>query len=127
MPDESTILCFRHLPEQNESAVATFSEANVVLSEKGLSMNLARLWMPPIAAPRSPRIRTRGVIPDEPDKKGNQWYFGMKTHIGVDAEGGLIYTVECMTDKVADNTLLKNCLHGNKSIIFSVTWIRYPE
>ena len=52
-------------------------------------------------------------------KKGNQWYFGMKTHIGVDAEGGIIYTVECMTDKVADNTLLKNCLHGNKSIIFS--------
>ncbi len=49
-------------------------------------------------------------------KKGNQWHFGMKAHIGVDAESGLIHTVECTTAKVADITMMETCLHGDEEI-----------
>ena len=49
-------------------------------------------------------------------KKGNQWHFGMKAHIGVDAESGLIHTVECTTAEVADITMMEACLHGEEEI-----------
>jgi len=121
MPDESTILRFRHLLEQNELAVATPSEVNVVLSEEGLSMKRGSvLDAPLIAAPRSTKNQDKKRDPEMSHiKKGNQWHFGMKTHIGVDAESGLIHTVECTAGKVADNTMLKNCLHGDKALVFA--------
>lgn len=49
-------------------------------------------------------------------KKGNQWHFGMKAHIGVDADSGLIHTVECTTAKVADITMMEACLHGEETL-----------
>ncbi len=49
-------------------------------------------------------------------KKGNQWHFGMKAHIGVDADSGLIHTVECTTAKVADIAMMEKCLHGEEAI-----------
>ena len=147
MPDESTILHFRHLLEQHELAVAIFAEVNAVLSEKGLSMKRGSVVDATlIAAPSSTKNQDKQRDPEmSQTKKGNQWYFGMTSrrrwtpagwsrvagcgherseaaqvaHIGVDAESGLIHTVECTTAKVADNVMLKDCLHGEESIVFA--------
>ena len=121
MPDESTILRFRHLLEQHELAVAIIAEVNAVLTEKGLSMKRGSVVDATlIAAPSSTKNQDKQRGPEmSQTKKGNQWYFGMKAHIGVDAESGLIHTVECTTAKVADNVMLKDCLHGDESIVFA--------
>jgi IS5 family transposase len=147
MPDESTILRFRHLLEQHELAVALFAEVNAVLSEKGLSMKRGSVVDATlIAAPSSTKNQDKQRDPEmSQTKKGNQWNFGMTSrrrrtpagrsreagcgherseaaqlaHIGVDAESGLIHTVECITAKVADNAMLKDCLHGEESIVFA--------
>lgn len=52
-------------------------------------------------------------------KKGNQWYFGMKAHIGIDARSGLVHTVECTTAKVADAVKLNDLLHGDEEIVLA--------
>ena len=147
MPDESTILRFRHLLEQHELAVAIFAEVNAVLSEKGLSMKRGSVVDATlIAAPSSTKNQDKQRdLEMSQTKKGNQWYFGMTSrrrrtpagrsreagcgheqseaaqvaHIGVDAESGLIHTVECTTAKVADNVMLKDCLHGDEQIVFA--------
>jgi len=121
MPDESTILRFRHLLEQNELAVGIFTEVNAVLSEKGLSMKRGSVVDATlIAAPSSTKNQDKKRDTEmSQTKKGNQWYFGMKAHIGVDADSGLIHTVECTTAKVADNVMLKDCLHGEEKVVFA--------
>jgi IS5 family transposase len=119
MPDESTILRFRHLLEQHELAVAMFAEINVLLAEKGLSMKRGSVVDATlIAAPSSTKNQDKQRDPEMTQtKKGNQWYFGMKAHIGVDAESGLIHSVECTTAKVADISMMKDCLHGEESLV----------
>ena len=121
MPDESTILRFRHLLEQHELAVAMFAEVNAVLIEKGLSMKRGSVVDATlIAASSSTKNQGKQRDPEMTQtKKGNQWHFGMKAHIGVDAESGLIHNVECTTAKVADNVMLKDCLHREESIVFA--------
>lgn len=116
MPDESTILRFRHLLEKHELAVVIFAEVNVVLSEKGLSMKRGTVVDATlIAAPSSTKNGDKKRDPEMTQtKKGNQWHFGMKAHIGVDAESGLIHTVACTTAKVADITVMEACLHGEE-------------
>lgn len=119
MPDESTILRFRHLLEKHELAVTMFAEVNAVLSEKGLSMKRGTVVDATlIAAPSSTKNEDKKRDPEMTQtRKGNQWYFGMKAHIGVDAESGLVHTVECTTAKVADITMLETCLHGEEEIV----------
>lgn len=115
--DESTILRFRHLLEHNELAVALFAEVNAVLSEKGLSMKRSSVVDATlIAAPSSTKNQDKKRDPEmSQTKKGNQWHFGMKAHIGV----GLNHSVECTTAKVAHNAMLKDCLHGEERIVFA--------
>ena len=88
MPDESTILRFRHLLEKHDLAVAIFAEVNAVLSEKGQSMKRGTVVDATlIAAPSSTKNEVKQRDPEMTQtKKGNQWHFGMKAHIGVDAE-----------------------------------------
>ncbi|MCL2346065.1 MAG: IS5 family transposase [Desulfobulbus sp.] len=119
MPDESTLLRFRHLLEKHDLAVAIFAEVNVVLSEKGLSMKRGTVVDATlIAAPSSTQNEDKKRDPEMTQtKKGNQWHFGMKAHIGVDAQSGLIHTVECTTAKVADITMLEKCQHGEEVIV----------
>ncbi len=120
MPDESTILRFRHLLEQHDLAAAIFAEVAGVLSEKGLAMKRGSIVDATlIAAPSSTKNQDKQRDPEMTQtKKGNQWHFGMKAHIGVDAESGLIHTVECTTAKVADITMMDACLHGEETIAF---------
>lgn len=70
-----------------------------------------------IAAPSSTKNQDKQRDPEmSQTKKGNQWYFGMKAHIGVDAESGLIHRVECTTATVADITMMDACLHSEEKI-----------
>ena len=118
MPDESTILRFRHLLEKHDLAVAIFAEVGAVLSEKGLSMKRGTVVDATlIAAPSSTKNEGKKRDPEMTQtKKGNQWHFGMKAHIGVDADSGLVHTVECTTAKVADIAMMEACLHGEEEI-----------
>ena len=118
IPDESTILRFRHLLEKHDLARALFAEVNAVLAEKGLTMKRGSVVDATlIAAPSSTKNRDKQRDPEmSQTKKGNQWYFGMKAHIGVDAESGLVHSVDCTTAKVADNTMMKACLHGEETL-----------
>ena len=120
MPDESTILRFRHLLEKHDLAAALFAEINGLLSEKGLSMKRGTIVDATlIAAPSSTKNADKKRDPEmTQSKKGNQWHFGMKAHIGVDAQSGLVHTVECTTAKVADIKKMEVCLHGEESLVF---------
>lgn len=118
MPDESAILRFRHLLEQHNLAAAMFAEVNALLAEKGLTMKRGSVVDATLmAAPSSTKNRDKQRDPEmSQTKKGNQWYLGMKAHIGVDAESGLVHSVECTTAKVADNTMMTACLHGEETL-----------
>jgi transposase, IS5 family len=120
MPDEGTILRFRHMLEKHDLAVSIFAEVNAVLSEKGLSMKRGMVVdATRIAAPSSTKNEDKKRDPEMTQtKKGNQWHFGMKVHIGLDADSGngLVHTVESTTAKVADITMMEACLHDEEAI-----------
>jgi IS5 family transposase len=117
MPNESTILRFRHLLEKHDLAVAIFAEVNAALSEQGLSIKHGTVVDATlIAAPSSTKNGDKQPDPEMTQtKKGNQWQFGMKAHIGVDADSGLVHTVVCTNAKVEDITMMEACLHGEES------------
>lgn len=95
IPDDTTILKFRHLLEANALPVALFAEVNAALSQKGRSLRHGTaVDATLIAAPRSTKNKNCKRDPERHQaKKGNQWHFGMKAHIGVDADSGLVHTV----------------------------------
>jgi len=96
-----------------------FAEVNAVLSEKGLSMKRGTVVDATlIAAPSSTKNRDKQRdLKTTQTKKGNQWHFGMKARIGVDADSGLIHAVACTTSKVADVAMMEKCLHGGEAIV----------
>lgn len=117
-PDATTLLKFRRLLEAHQLTESIFNAINAHLAEKGLLLREGTIVDATlIAAPPSTKNR-EGKRDEEMHqaKKGNQWHFGMKAHIGVDAESGLIHTVECTTAKVADITMMEACLHGEEEI-----------
>ena len=121
MPDETTILRFRHILEKHNLAQAIFDEVQGRLHQQGLLMKKGTLVDATlIAAPSSTKNKDKQRDPEmTSSKKGNQWYFGMKAHIGVDAQGGLVHTVVCTTGKEADITHLDSCLHGDEQIVLA--------
>lgn len=120
IPDETTILKFRHLLEANALAVALFAEVNAVLSEKGLSLRHGTaVDATLIAAPSSTKNKDGKRDPEmHQAKKGNQWHFGMKAHIGVDADSGLVHTVIGTAANVNDVTQANALLHGEETEAF---------
>lgn len=114
MPDETTILHFRHLLERHQLAEALFQEVAALLSERGLILREGTIVDATlIAAPPSTKNRARQRDAEmSQSKKGNQWHFGMKAHIGVDTKHGLVHTVEGTTGKVSDYSLADVLLHG---------------
>jgi len=121
LPDETTILRFRHLLEKHGLSVAMFGKINELLSQKGLSMRRGTVVDASlIAAPSSTKNAGKKRDPEMSQvKKGNQWHFGMKAHIGVDAESGLVHTVQCTTAKVADIAQMGQCLHGQEVLVLA--------
>lgn len=119
MPDDSTILRFRHLLEKHDLAVAIFAEVSAALSEKCISMKHgmvvdATLITAPSSTKNEDKQRDQEV---KQTKKGNQWHFGMKAHIGVDADSCLIYTTECRMVKVADIMIMESCLRDEETLV----------
>lgn len=120
VPDETTILNFRHLLEAHKLQERFFKIVNAVLERKGLLMREGTIVDATIiAAPSSTKNRERKRDPQmSQTKKGNQWFFGMKAHIGVDAQSGIVHTLETTAAKVNDRKPFKKLLHGHERAIF---------
>ena len=120
LPDESTILRFRHLLEQHKLAPQILQTVNELLRAKGLMLRAGTVVDATlIAAPSSTKNSSGERDPEmHQSKKGQQWYFGMKAHIGVDAESGLVHTVRGTAGNVNDVVEANALLHGEEAQAF---------
>jgi len=121
LPDESTILRFRHLLERNSLSLQLLATVNATLTAKGLMLKSGTVVDATlIAAPSSTKNSTGERDPEmHQTKKGNQWHFGMKAHIGVDADSGLVHTVIGTAANVNDVTQAAGLVHGQESDVFA--------
>lgn len=121
LPDESTILRFRHRLEKHGLAVKILAEVNAILSERGLMLKEgSAVDATLIAAPSSTKNKDKTRDPEmHSSQKGNQWHFGMKAHIGVDADSGLVHTVRCTSGHVNDVTQAHRLLHGQEKTVWA--------
>ena len=121
LPDESTILRFRHLLETHGLAVQMFALINEILGEKGLMLKTgSAVDATLISAPTSTKNASGTRDPEmHQTKKGNQWYFGMKAHVGVDAESGLVHTVIGTAANVHDILAAQALLHGEEADVYA--------
>ena len=117
VPDESTILRFRHRLEKHKLAQAILEEVNELLSQRGLMLKAGTVVDATlIAAPSSTKNKDKERDPQmHSSKKGQQMYFGMKAHIGADAESGLVHTVRGTSGNVHDVTQGNGLLHGEET------------
>jgi transposase, IS5 family len=117
LPDESTILRFRHLLEAKKLGPQIFATVNELLERKGLLLRAGTVVDATlIAAPSSTKNKSGERDPEmHQSKKGEQWYFGMKAHIGVDAESGLVHTVRGTAGNVGDVVEANSLLHGQET------------
>ena len=120
MPDESTILRFRHRLEKHKLAEQILQTVNELLTERGLLLKVGTaIDATLIAAPTSTKNKDKARDPEmHSSKKGRQWYFGMKAHIGVDAESGLVHSVRGTSGHVSDIAEGNNLLHGQEKLGF---------
>jgi IS5 family transposase len=120
IPDESIILQFRHLLEKHMLTKALFSEVNAYLQEKGLLHQRGTLVDATIInAPSSTKNKERKRDPQmHQTRKGNQWYFGMKAHIGVDLDSGLVHSLSATAANVSDISETHKLLHGEEEMAF---------
>ena len=120
VPDESTILHFRHLLERHELTKKIFDYTKNLLAKKGLLMNEGTLVDASlIHSPTSTKNKDKSRDPDmSSTKKGNQWHFGMKMHLGLDKASGLIHSLETSTAKEHDSQFFPYLLHGKENSIF---------
>ena len=119
VPDETTILNFRRLLETHDLSAKIFEAVNAHLSRKGQSLRAGTIVDATIiAAPSSTKNKEGERDPEmHQTKKGNQWHFGMKAHIGVDEDSGLVHHVECTAANVADVTQVHKLLHGREDVV----------
>ena len=119
-PDATTRLNFRHLLESHELTESIFNTINGHLAEKGLLLREGTIVDATlIAAPPSTKNKDGKRDPDmHQSKKGKQWHFGMKAHIGVDARSGLVHTVIGTAGNVSDVTQAQALLHGDETDAF---------
>ena len=121
IPDRTTIMNFRHLLEQHQLARQLFDAVNLWLSDAGIMMKQGTLVDATlIEAPCSTKNK-RGERDGEmhQTKKGNQWYFGMKAHIGVDAKSGLTHSLKTTAANEHDLNQVGNLLHGEEAFVFA--------
>ena len=120
IPDETTILNFRHMLEESDLAEDIFKKINAHLSRKGLLLKRGSIVDATIiAAPSSTKNEAGERDPEmHQTKKGNQWYFGMKAHIGVDADSGLVHTVTTTAANEADVEQVADLLHGKEQQVW---------
>ena len=121
IPDETTILNFRHLLEENDLAEDILKVVNALLARKGLLLKRGSIVDATIiAAPSSTKNSTGERDPEmRQTKKGNQWHFGMKAHIAVDADSGLVHTVTTTPANEADVEQVVDLLHGKEEQVWA--------
>ena len=121
IPDETTILRFRHLLEKHDLAARVMATINAGLAQQGLMLKTGTIVDATIiAAPSSTKNKDGERDPEmHQTKKGNAWHFGMKAHIGVDAESGLVHTVIGTAANVNDVTQGAALLHGEEEVVFT--------
>ena len=121
LPDESTILRFRHLLEAHNLSSQILATVNATLAAKGLLLKSGTVVDATlIAAPSSTKNSSGERDPEmHQTKKGNQWHFGMKAHIGVDADSGLVHTVVGTAANVNDVTQAHALVHGAETDVFA--------
>jgi len=119
IPDETTILRFRHLLEEHALGEAIFHEINTLLVEKRLLLSGGTIVDATIiSAPSSTKNSSKTRDPEmKQTKKGNTWHFGMKVHVGTDKKG-LVHSLTTTDAAAADITQLPNLLHGGEREIF---------
>jgi IS5 family transposase len=120
IPDETTILTFRHLLEKYELGEQIFETVKAHLSHRGMTMRQGTIVDATlIAAPSSTKNKEGKRDPEmHQTKKGNQWYFGMKVHAGVDKDSGLIHSVVVTAANVHDLTMAAELLHGDEKVVY---------
>ena len=120
VPDATTLLKFRRLLLDNDLTKALFDEINAHLAEQGLLMRAGTIVDATIiAAPSSTKNEGNARDPEMHQvKKGNAWHFGMKAHIGVDAQSGLVHTMVATAANVNDVTQAGALLHGEEAAAF---------
>lgn len=121
IPDETTILNFRHLLEEYELAADILSTINGHLIRKGLLLKQGSMVDATIIPAPSSTKNAEGQRDPEmhQTKKGNQWHFGMKAHIGADVESGLVHTVVTTAANEADIEVVEQLLHGKEEVIYA--------
>ena len=119
-PDATTLLKFRRRLEAHQLTERIFAAINVHLAEKGLLLREGTVVDATIiAAPSSTKNQSEGRDPEmHQTKKGNEWHFGMKAHIGVDAQSGLVHTLVTTAANVNDVTQAHQLLHGKETVAF---------
>ena len=120
VPDETTVCRFRHLLEQHDLGTRMFGEVHRHLEASGIKIGKGTIVDATIiSAPSSTKNADKARDPDmHQTKKGNQWYFGMKAHIGVDSRLKLIHAVVATAANVADSHLLPDLLHGQETRVW---------
>ena len=120
IPDETTILNFRHLLERHGLGKKLFNEINAYLQEQGLLLREGTIVDATIIAAPSSTKNAEGERDPEMHqaRKGNEWHFGMKMHIGVDESLGLIHSVETTPAHTADIAMAGKLLHGNEQNVW---------
>jgi IS5 family transposase len=121
IPDETTILNFRHLLEAHDLTKAIFEAVSAHLEDKGALLRGGTIMDATLIA-ASPSTKNKDGKRDpemSQSKKGNQWYFGMKAHIGVDARSGLVHTAGVTTGKVHDAKVMDNLIREDDRAVFA--------
>jgi len=119
VPDESTILRFRHLLEQHQLTAAMFASVRAMLERKGILLKSGTIVDATILnAPTSTKNATGTRDPEmRQTRKGNQWYFGMKAHVGTDRRG-LVHSLVTTDAAEADISQVVDLLHGDETVLY---------
>jgi len=119
IPDESTILRFRHRLEREGLTAKLFQKVEGYLSEQGLIVNEGTIVDATIiGASGSTKNQEKKRDPEmKPTRKGNQWYFGMKAHVGTDTQGR-VHSVVVTDASVHDSRMMEELVHGEEQVVY---------
>jgi IS5 family transposase len=120
VPDETTILNFRHLLERHDLTQGLFDRMNAYLASRGLQVRGGTIVDATIiAAPSSTKNQAEARDPEmRQTRKGQQWYFGMKLHLGADSKSKLIHSMTTTAANVHDANVLGQLLHGDETRVY---------
>lgn len=120
VPDATTLLNFRHLLERHQLGAALFARVGELLLANGMKLSGGTIVDATlIAAPPSTKNQDKSRDPEmHQSKKGNEWHFGMKLHIGADSQSGLVHSASVTAGNVHDSQELANLLHGEETRLY---------